>query len=226
MIKIVGLGPGNPECMTLAGVNCILSAEVLAGGERNIENAFEILRSVGKEADIETICLGKDIESFIKEVSSHTKVKSHEKVNTNGKTSCEEKEVVVVVSGDPGFYSLLDSFNRAGVKVEAVPGISSYQYLYSKLGLSYKNHRLLSCHVREMDFIKVLEECEGVFLLTDGENTPTEICKKLVKADLGKTRVYVGENLSYENEEIVFGMAEEFVDREFSMLSSVIIEKG
>lgn len=211
MIKIVGLGPGNPECMTLAGVNCILSAEVLAGGERNIENAFEILRSVGKEADIEnieTLYLGKDIESFIKKVSGH------------------RKEVVVVVSGDPGFYSLLDSFNRAGVKVVAVPGISSYQYLYSKLGLSYKNHRLLSCHGREMDFIKVLEESDGVFLLTDGENTPTEICKKLVNADLGKIRVYVGENLSYENEEIVFGMAEEFVDRKFSMLSSVIIEKG
>ena len=223
MIKIVGLGPGNPEYMTLAGVNCILSAEVLAGGARNIENAFEILRSVGKEADIEnieTIYIGKDIESFIKKVSSHEKVSSH------GKAVNHEKEVVVVVSGDPGFYSLLDSFNRAGVKVEAVPGISSYQYLYSKLGLSYKNHRLLSCHGREMDFIKVLEESVGVFLLTDGENTPTEICKKLVNAGLGKNKVYVGENLSYENENIIFGMAEELLDREFSMLSSVIIEKG
>jgi len=131
-----------------------------------------------------------------------------------------------VVSGDPGFYSLLDTFNNAGIKVVAVPGISSYQYFYSKLGMSYKNHRLLSCHGRTMDYIKALEESDGVFLLTDGETTPKEICKRIVAEGLINTTVHIGANLSYENEEIVSGKAEDFMDREFSVLSSVIIEKG
>ena len=212
MIKIVGIGPGNPEYMTLAAVNNILSAEILAGAERNVENAFELFRSVGKEGDIaqtEVILLKTDMQKFIKEVSGNT-----------------EKDVVVIVSGDPGFYSLLDTFNSAKVKVEAVPGISSFQYLYSKLGLSYKNHRLLSCHGRDTDFVKILGEDDGVFLLTDGENTPPKICKRLVTAGFGNAKVHIGANLSYDNEEIVSGLAKDFVESDFSILSSVIVEKG
>lgn len=212
MIKIVGLGPGNPELMTLAAVNAIAGAEVIAGAERNIESSFKLLKSVDLEGNIENlklIKLEKDLGKFIKTVGDHF-----------------EENTVVVVSGDPGFYSLLDTFNNAGVKVSAIPGISSYQYFYSKLGLSYKNHRLLSCHGRTMDFIKVLEESDGVFLLTDGETTPKEICKTLVTKGLKAVTVHIGANLSYENEEIVSGNPEDFTDREFSVLSSVIIEKG
>lgn len=212
MIKIVGLGPGNPELMTLAAVNAIAGAEIIAGAERNIESSFELLKSVDLGGNIENlkiIKLEKDLTKFIKSVEEHY-----------------DENTVVVVSGDPGFYSLLDTFNKAGTKVTAVPGISSYQYFYSRLGMSYKNHRLLSCHGRTMDYVKALEESDGIFLLTDGETTPKEICKSLVTKGLGNATVHVGENLSYENEEIISGKAEDFIDREFSILSSVIIEKG
>jgi len=42
MIKIVGLGPGNPELMTLAAVNALAEAEVIGGAERNIESSLEL----------------------------------------------------------------------------------------------------------------------------------------------------------------------------------------
>ena len=212
MIKIVGLGPGNPELMTLAAVNALAEAEVIGGAERNIESSLELLKSVDLSEHItslKTILLEKDLKKFVKSVEEQL-----------------EKNTVVVVSGDPGFYSLLDTFNNAGIQVVAVPGISSYQYFYSKLGMSYKNHRLLSCHGRTMDYIEALKESDGVFLLTDGETTPKEICKRLVAEGLINAMVHIGANLSYENEEIVSGKAEDFMDREFSVLSSVIIEKG
>ena len=58
---------------------------------------------------------------------------------------------------------------------------------------------------------------------TDKDNSPRAICKKLMEHNL-KVKVYVGENLSYEDERICSGTAEEIYNMNFNNLSVVIIE--
>ena len=62
-----------------------------------------------------------------------------------------------------------------------------------------------------------------VFALTGGENSPQALCAKLCRFGLGGVQVYVGENLSYDNENISSMKAEEAAQKQFSSLSVMMI---
>jgi len=59
--------------------------------------------------------------------------------------------------------------------------------------------------------------------LTDNKNTPQVMCRKLNKAELN-VMMYIGENLSYEDEKISFGEQNQFIDKKFSDLTVVVID--
>ena len=81
---------------------------------------------------------------------------------------------------------------------DVVPGISSLQYMYSRIGKVHQNSFVGSVHGRELEFAKLVLEYETVGLLTDQKNTPSAIAKSLKEADLTDVTIYVGENLSKE----------------------------
>ena len=68
----------------------------------------------------------------------------------------KEENIAVLLSGDTGFYSysktlvekLRDSFN-----IEIIPGISSKQYLLSKLLINYEKVNIISDHRRSKKVI-------------------------------------------------------------------------
>ena len=62
-----------------------------------------------------------------------------------------------------------------------------------------------------------------VFALTGGENSPQALCAKLCRFGLGGVQVYIGENLSYDNENISSMKAEEAAQKQFSSLSVMMI---
>ncbi len=138
-----------------------------------------------------------------------------------------KKKIVVAVSGDTGFYSLL-SYMRKNFTEEdfdVVPGISSLQYMYSRIGRVHQNSFVGSVHGRDLEFAKLVLEYETVGLLTDQKNTPSTIAKSLKKAGLRDVKIYVGENLSYNNEVITRGTPDEILGKTFSDLVVVILEK-
>ena len=65
----------------------------------------------------------------------------------------------------------------------------------------------------------------NVGLLTDQKNTPSSIAESLKEADLTDVMIYVGENLSYEDEVITRGKPSDILGRSFSDLVVVILEK-
>lgn len=196
---IVGVGPGNPEYILPIAKKTILASDVVIGGERNIQS-FDI-----KEKEIIYI------KSKLSEIVEYIKKN-------------REKKISVIVSGDTGFYSMLGFISKNFERNEyiVIPGISSIQYMFSKIGVMWNDAFIGSVHGRELDYIEKVNSYKFIGLLTDNINTPNNIAEKF--KDMNDIIMYVGENLSYENEKITRGSPDEIIAGKYDKLNVVIIE--
>ena len=159
-ISVVGLGPGNIDYLTGAGIKSIETCDMVIGGSRQLEELDELISK-----DCEKYILGK-----LSEVVDYIEVE-------------RGKDITVVVSGDTGFYSLLPFIKRnfRDEEFNVIPGISSFQYLFAKIGESWENYTLDSVHGRDFDYIEGLKNGTGIILLTDDKNTPYNIARIFMK---------------------------------------------
>ena len=207
-INVVGLGPGNIKYLSNAGINCIKEAEIVIGSTRQL-------------SDLKTIISEKQ-EIYI--LGKLTELITYLKENT-------ERKITIIVSGDTGYYSLVPYLSKNLSKdiLNIIPNISSYQYLFSKIGENWQNFRLASVHGREFDYIKNIddEDIAGLVLLTDDIQNPYEVSKNLYNSGVRNLAVIVGENLSYDNEKITILEIEDYekLNRKFDM-NVLILKKG
>ena len=102
---------------------------------------------------------------------------------------------VVLMSGDTGFYS------GAKKLAEALAG---------KIGKSWENAAFVSLHGKKQSYIPVVLQNELTYFLTQGN--VSQICQELYRAGLGQAHIWIGENLSYDNEKITNGNVSEFTE--------------
>ena len=190
MVYIVGIGPGSREYMLVKTIEILEKSDIIIGFKRAIESIAFI-----KDKNRILVKTLKEILDII---------------NNNA-----DKSISIVASGDPCFYGISDYINR-NYKGEliTVPGISSFQYFMAKLNKSWQEAYLGSLHGREENFIEKVKDYKISIWLTDKVNSPEKICKRLFKEKLS-VKVYIGENLSYDDERILIGKPEEFIHREF-----------
>ena len=124
-LMIVGCGPGAVDYMTEAGRKRIAQADVLAGSA----HLLKLYTTEGKAQ----LPIASDIEGALEAIDVYLK---------------EGKRVAVLVSGDPGLCSLATPvIRRFGVEAcEVIPGISSVQLLFARLGLDWMEARIISAH--------------------------------------------------------------------------------
>ena len=207
-INVVGLGPGNIKYLSNAGINCIKEAEIVIGSTRQL-------------SDLKTIISEKQ-EIYI--LGKLTELITYLKENT-------ERKITIIVSGDTGYYSLVPYLSKNLSKdiLNIIPNISSYQYLFSKIGENWQNFRLASVHGREFDYVKNIDakDIAGLVLLTDDIQNPYEVSKNLYNSGVRNLTVIVGENLSYDNEKITILKIEDYekLNRKFDM-NVLILKKG
>ena len=111
-----------------------------------------------------------------------------------------------MVSGDPGYYSLLETFRRElpSARLRVIPGISSFQLAFARIGLPWQTARLLSAHGRKPP-PESLEYKQGLVLsfLTDTRQHPAIIAGWLQEHGWPATsRAWLCKNLSYPEETI------------------------
>ncbi|NCC81401.1 MAG: precorrin-6y C5,15-methyltransferase (decarboxylating) subunit CbiE [Clostridia bacterium] len=178
---IVGTGLGIKEYILPQGISAIEDADILIAGERNLEPWLYLQ----KESYI--------IKSNLSEIVSI--IKNNYKV----------KKVVILVSGDPGFYSLLNYiskfFNRKEIKI--IPGISSMQMAFAKAGLSWHDAVLLNLHGRKLEIINDFLGENKIGMLTDPVNNPLKVCQHIVSMTSRNFTVLICINLGYNNEDIL-----------------------
>ena len=141
-LMIIGCGPGAVEYMTEAGRKGIALADVLAG-------SAHLLKLYAPEGKMR-LPIASDIEGALEAVDIYLK---------------DGKRVAVLVSGDPGLCSLATPVIRRFGKeaCEVIPGISSVQLLFARLGLDWMDARIVSAHkslptlsVEELESVKTL----------------------------------------------------------------------
>ncbi|GAA0078409.1 precorrin-6y C5,15-methyltransferase (decarboxylating) subunit CbiE [Clostridium sp. CTA-5] len=197
MLYIVGLGPGHRDYMVSKVIDILETSDVIVGFKR----ALDSLDFINKQ------------KIYLKSLSDIDKIL----------ISTEEKVVSVVASGDPTFYGITNYIkNNIAEEFEIIPGISSFQYLTSKIKLPWNEAYLGSLHGRDEEFLKVINENDITIWLTDKKNNPQKLCEILNDESIN-CKVIIGENLSYEDERISEGKPEEFIDKSFSDLSILII---
>lgn len=201
-ISICGIGPGHPDYISKIVYNEVEKAAVLIGGKRQLE-IFAKSKIESYVFDGKTATLKKQIEGY------------------------EGKYIVVLVSGDTGFYSLARFIgnNFPSDMISMHPGISTYQYFFARMKMGYEKASLASMHGTEADYIEMLKSYKTVFLLTDRKNNYKTIAQHLIQNDFGHCRMHIGSNLSYEDEIIISDQVNNLIDLEDDFpLCSVIIE--
>ena len=200
MINVIGLGPGNTDYITKLGEKLIKNSDVLIGGKRNLESITDFR---GEKINL---------ESNLKEIVEY--------INNN-----KDKQISIIASGDPFIYGIgrYLSKNIEVKDLNVVSGISSLQYIFSKIHVDMNDLYITSSHGKIPDFDYVLSH-KKVCMVTDKIIGPKQICKEILDRGLSRT-VIVGENLSYDNEKITIGSPKDILQIEnFDMCVVVILE--
>ncbi len=202
MINVIGLGPGNTDYITKLGEKLIETSDVVIGGKRNLESI--------KDFNGEKLELASNLKEIV------------EYINNN-----KHKQISVIASGDPLMYGIgrYLSKNIEKENLNIVSGISSLQYIFSKVHIDMNDLYITSSHGKTPDFDYVLSH-KKVCMVTDKIIGPKEICQQIIDRNLDKT-VIVGENLSYDNEKITIGNPEDILNSyDFDMCVVVILDKN
>lgn len=194
MLTIAGIGPGNPKYLTGEVLQEIKDAKAIVGFGR-VAKSLEGIRE-----DITQVNKVDEVIALLE----------------------ENKEILLLASGDPNFYGIVEFIKRKGIEVTRVlPGISSFQYLMSKLEIPWQEAKFISLHGRNGDLKEVMGSKLSIILIDRGNNA-SFISKELKRLGLNGF-IYVGFNLSYEDEKIIkINIGEDIED--ISPLGVVVIE--
>ena len=180
-IIVAGIGPGNKNYITPAALEKIQAAKFLVGGKRALSDfATSSQETFAITADLNAV------KDFIAE-----------KILLDN--------VVVMVSGDPGYFSLLTYLKKNfTTEIEVIPSISAMQLAFAKLALSWENATLLSFHGRRpADSDLKFKVGKVLGLLTDAEFNSVTISEILLNLGWKKnSNIAICSRLSYPDEKI------------------------
>lgn len=180
-ILVVGVGGDGPDGLSAKVQARIAAADVLWGGKRLLALWADFL---GEKRPLST-----NIPEMIGALAERG-----------------EKQVVVLASGDPGFYgiagTLLNHFTPD--ELEILPHVSSLQLAFARCGLVWQDAVLTSVHGRSpAELLGWAKRFPKIGVLTDHKNTPSVIAEKLLAAELSDCRTIVVENVGLPEERIV-----------------------
>lgn len=210
-IHIIGIGMGNPDTITLEGLKKIRKSDFLIGASR-------MLKAFSAETD-----------------APQAEAVAPDKILSLIEDRHEGEEIAVLMSGDTGFFSgtkkLIQGLSgREDLIWDVTPGISSLQYLAARNGISWDDVNVSSLHGREKNVLAEVSASSKTFFLLGSNMTAEKVCRILTEGGMGSAEVIIGERLSYEDERITCGTAEELASGRFDPLGVMFVfgqaEKG
>ncbi len=184
VINVLGVGPGDPRLITPRVIETARCCDVLYGGRRNLA-VFAGFPQVKIRITGNT----DEIADKIKELGSSL-------------------TVGILVSGDPGLFSLLSALRRhfPPEKLNVLPGISSLQYFFAALKEPWHDVITRSVHGRDDESLTgIVKENSRVAVFTGPRTPPAAVASSLLENGVQERTVYIGENLSYPSERILSG---------------------
>ena len=200
-ITVAGVGTGSEKYLIPEVIDAIKNADLIFASSR-----FQNLIPYGRKFF--------EIKNFD---SAFNKIKT------------ENKNALILVSGDPGLFSALPLVKKTfpDEKINVIPGISSFQVICAKANETWNDAKILSGHGRILTagkFLNTVERNRITVLFCDKKISPEWACKAL--EDFEDVEIFVGENLGGAGEKISHGKPREFVDADFSELSVVLVKNN
>lgn len=203
-VFIVGVPPEGVANLPPTVGQLIMQAEIIFGGKRLLEMFPSF---TGKK-----IIVGNNLA----ETASLIEV------------NLGQKQMVVLASGDPGFYGiaryLTGKLGKINFKI--VPNVSSMQLAFARIGESWDDAALTSVHSRPIEaIVGIVRSNRKVGILTDNKHTPGEIARILLEYGIDNRRAYVCQDLGTEEESIVETDLDNLKESRLSSLNVVILIK-
>ena len=196
-ITLLGIGMGSIGTLTLEGREAVRNADLIVGARRMVD----AVRLPGQDFLYEY--RSREIAEYLAEHPEYTRV-------------------VIALSGDVGFYSGAKKLvELLGSETKMICGISSVVYFMSKIGLSWDDAKIVSAHGKNCNLISLICENRKVFAILGTNDGVRNLAEKLTFYGMGDVILYVGENLSYDNEKILSKQAKELVSYEGDPLSVI-----
>lgn len=193
-ITLAGVGMGSQASLTKEVEQAIKEADIILGAKRMID-IYE------PRLEKKPYYMAGDIIPYLKKLQGND-------------TFYEDKNVVILFSGDSGFYSGCQSLYRSlraetesgalDADISIMPGISSIAYLAACTGESYQDAEICSIHGRKQaNLADIIRHNSKTFMLMSGVNDVNSLGQLLLDAGLNQCIVIAGYELSYETQEIM-----------------------
>lgn len=205
-VNVVGLGPGSPEYVTPAAVKVLAESDIIIGGSRNLSSLDHI--KTLNTAGIEKYDLTGRLDETRKLILS----------------SLHHKRITVAASGDPGFYGILGFLKKflTADQLNVIPGISSVQYMFARLGMTWESAAMGSLHGRDANIASLVSQGCAAFL-TDNKVAVSFLAKNLCHSGFSERKMYAGCSLSYPDEIIHSGTVKDFITKDIDNTLCVVV---
>jgi cobalt-precorrin-7 (C5)-methyltransferase len=203
-ITIVGCGPGSEEYLTPAAIAAMEKADLLIGTER-------LLRLFPARPS-QSVVVNSTVEQALDVIEQ--------------RADC--KNITVLVTGDPGIFSLarlvIERFGREQCQV--IPGISSVQVAFARIGLDWADAKIVSAHKEDPYPDESILKSDKIAVLLGRAGSLRWVADHLVENALADRRIFIFENLTLENESVRETRREELRDLRVSSSTVVLVIKG
>ena len=181
-VYIIGMGPGSFELVTPLAEMSIRDSDVLIGAARMLNHFND-----NSKRKIYLTGNFSDVLAYIRD-------------------NVDRENIALLVSGDPGIFSFSSRVTSVltNKEYEVIPGISSLQLAFARIGESWHDTFLLSLHGRtRRGLTDAVLMNKKVFIFTDKKNNPVSIAAYLFQRGIKRRKVFLFENLSLPDERIV-----------------------
>ncbi len=200
-VFIVGCGPGGPEYITPAASRAVAQSSTVMGAERLLRLFPE---SLARQSPLPSAGM-----PAIEAVAEHLQAGS----------------VAVLVSGDPGLYSLakpvVARFGKDNCTI--IPAVSSLQVAFARLGLDWADTRIISAHGRIPQVTsRELFRSDKIAIFA-GTRQATAWVGRMAEELTATHALFVCENMTLPEETVREVRAEEIWSAEFSSLTLLVL---
>ena len=202
----VGVGPGDPDLMTVKALNAIKKSKVIcfAGKSEDTSIAFNIAKKAMPEINKKKkVCIDCPMTK-----NQYVLEESHSKISAQIKELLKEGDVALLTLGDPGIYAtysyIAQRLRADDIKVVTIPGITSFSAAAAKLGIP------LTLADEELHVIPSSYSFEEAFslkgtlvLMKSGKSYESLV--SYIRENKPHCDVYMVENCGMENERLFVG---------------------
>ncbi len=225
----VGIGPGDPELITIKARRIIAEADVVAVPKTAAEKE-SLAQTIAEDA----LEKGKEILELLFPMSFDAKVleKSWQEAIKKIRDKLEQGKIVAFITlGDPTIYStymyLHKQLHQEGYAAEIIPGITSFCAAAARAGISLGENREAIAIVPsayECDNLEnILQSFDNIVLMKLSKSLPK--LKELLKAEGLSERAVLVSKCGMKDEKVTYDLS--LPDGEkISYFSTMIVKKG